>query len=132
MISKHIYSETAMGIYSFNIRARLRSLRTGGDHVLFHLLDVSLELGPPVLEPRDHLSTREAELPRNLVPVRRRQIFLKNKTFFQFVDLLICKGCPRFSFLLGQLVLRLLLLFSLLSLLWKRRLKFNKLWNDVI
>lgn len=63
----------------------------GGLHVRFHLLQVPLELGPPVLKPGDDLSVGQTELLGDLVPVRRTQVLLVQEAFLQLVDLVVGK-----------------------------------------
>lgn len=72
-------------------------------HVLLKLLHVPLELRPPVLEPRDHLSVAQTELCGDLVPVGRAQVFLIEKSFLQLEDLLIRERGPTLALLLRLL-----------------------------
>lgn len=74
-------------------------------HVCFHLFQVPLELGPAILKPRYHLGIGQTQLLGDLVSVRGGQIFLIQKPLFQFVDLVVCKGCSRLSPFLGSLSL---------------------------
>lgn len=69
--------------------------------VLLLLLVVPLHLGPPVLEPRDHLGVGQPEAGRYLVPVGRRQILLVQETFLQLEYLVVGKSGARFAFLFG-------------------------------
>lgn len=68
-----------------------------GLHVGFHLLQVPLELGTAILEPRDHLSVGQAQLLRYLVSIRRRQVFLVQKALLQLVDLVVGESRPGLS-----------------------------------
>ena len=72
-------------------------------HVLFQLLHIPLQLGSPVLEPRDHLGIAQAELRGDLVAVRRRQVLLVQEPLLQLKDLLVGKGRPAFPLLLRLL-----------------------------
>ena len=88
--------------------------------VLLQLLHVSLELGPPVLEPGDHLGVRQAECQCNLfhfnemlqlriktsaeeaaylVSIGRRQVLLIEEPLLQFEDLMIGERRPGFALL---------------------------------
>lgn len=69
--------------------------------VLLLLLVVPLHLGPPVLEPRDHLRVRQAQAGRDLVPVGRRQVLLVQETFLQLEYLVVGERGARLAFLLG-------------------------------
>ena len=61
----------------------------GGLHVRFHLLQVPLELGAPVLEPGDDLRVGQPQLLGDLVPVRRAQVLLVQEALLQLVDLVV-------------------------------------------
>lgn len=61
-------------------------------HVRLHLLQVSLELGPSVLEPGDDLRVGQTQLLCDLVSVGRWQVFLVQKALFQLVDLVVGEG----------------------------------------
>ena len=64
-------------------------------HICLHLLQVALQLGAPVLEPRDDLRVTQAELLRDLVPVRRAQVLLVQEALLQLVDLVVGEGRAR-------------------------------------
>lgn len=63
----------------------------GGLHVRFHLLQVPLELCPPVLKPGNDLSVGQTELLGDLVPVGWTQVLLVQEAFLQLVDLVVGK-----------------------------------------
>ena len=65
--------------------------------VSFELLNVSLQLGASVLEPRDHLRVGETQLRGDLVTVGWREVLLVQKAFFQFVDLLVGECSSTFA-----------------------------------
>ena len=72
-------------------------------HVLLQFFHVPLELGPSVLEPRDHLRVGQAQTGRDFVPIGRTEVFLVEEPFLQFEDLVVGEGRPRFPLLLGLL-----------------------------
>ena len=67
------------------------------------LLQVSFQLRPPVLKPRDHLGVGEAKALGDLVAISRRQILLIEEALLELVYLLICEGRTRFTPFLGRL-----------------------------
>ena len=75
----------------------------GGCDVSLQLLQVPLQLGAPVLEPRDHLGVGEAQRGGDLVSVGRGQVLLVEEALLQLVDLLVREGRPRLASLLGRL-----------------------------
>lgn len=68
--------------------------------VLLLFFVVPLHLGPPVLEPRDHLRVGQAQAGRDLVPVRRRQVLLVQEALLQLEDLVVGERGARLAFLL--------------------------------
>jgi hypothetical protein len=68
-------------------------------HVLLQLLHIALELGSSILEPSDNLGIAQAELGRDLIAIRGRQILLVEESLLQLEDLLIREGRPALSFL---------------------------------
>lgn len=63
----------------------------GGLHVCLHLLQVPLELRPPVLKPSYDLCIGQTKLLGDLVPVRRAQVLLVQEALLQLVDLVVRK-----------------------------------------
>jgi len=74
--------------------------------VLLELLHVALELGAPILEPRDHLRVAQAELRGDLVAVGRRQVLLVQEPLLQLEDLVVGEGGARLALLLCVLLPR--------------------------
>lgn len=66
----------------------------GALHVLLELLHVALELGPPVLEPRDDLSVGQPQLGGDLVAIGGRQVLLVEEPLLQLEDLMVGEGRP--------------------------------------